>query len=83
MGAETNEPVTDPSDVAATLRKAGLPETLEVAEMRLEYGLRNGSNGEYVWPSLGLENAKKFRESGDVIVVREVISLAWREVRDA
>jgi hypothetical protein len=63
---------------AATLKKAGLPDHLEVSEMRLEYGIQD-VRGIKWFGYASRESAEEFSGDGDTILVREVISTEWRE----
>lgn len=64
---------------AAAAKKLGLPESVEYVEMRTEYGVREETG--MAWPYRSLAEAKeaKFSER-ETLVVREVITTAWREV---
>ena len=65
----------------ATLKKAGLPDHLEVAEMRLEYGVRD-SNGTEWWHLTSRQDAEELaNEEGEngALIVRDVIYTKARE----
>lgn len=65
----------------ATVKKAaGLPEHIKVAEMRLEYGVRD-ENGTDWWSYDGTyEDAERHAaEPGDKVLVREVVTTEARE----
>lgn len=62
---------------AAAAKKLGLPESVQVAEMHLEYGLRD-EHGQ-TWGGHTRHSAGKWLD-GETLVVREVITTAWREV---
>jgi len=58
--------------LAATLKKAGLPEHLEVSEMRLEYGIKDAAGTEW-FGYADRAAAEEFSGDGDTVIVREVI----------
>ena len=61
----------------ATLKKAGLPDHIEVAEMVLEYAIRD--KGGTVWQCVSRAEAEATSEDTDTVVVREKILTEWRE----
>ena len=74
---------------AAAAKKLGLPESVEYVEMRTEYGVRyTTATGEphVQWrglpKSVCADTAKDYAKAGmdGRVVVREVITTAWREV---
>lgn len=66
--------------LAATLKKAaGLPDHVKVAEMRLEYGVRDETGTEW-WGYTSWDKAREFTTSpSDIVVVREVLITEARE----
>lgn len=71
-----------PDYAAAAAKKAGLPETVQWAEVRTEYGLKEPDGTIWHVEDTTRERLEReFAESGDVTMAREVFTSAWREVR--
>lgn len=75
---------------AAAAKKLGLPESVEYVEMRTEYAVRymtDSGKPHVQWRDLSRELcealAKDYAKAGmgGRVVVREVITTAWREVK--
>lgn len=64
---------------AAAAKKLGLPESVEYVEMRTEYGVRVDS--ESTWAYRSRVDAEQACATSETLVVREVITTAWREVK--
>lgn len=64
--------------MATLKKKAGLPEHIEIAEMVLEYAIRD--KGGTVWQCVNRAEAEATSEDTDTVVVREKILTDWREV---
>lgn len=62
----------------ATLKKAGLPDHLDVSEMRLEYGIKDVAGTDW-WGYADRATAEEFAGDGDTIIVREHILTESRE----
>lgn len=61
----------------ATLKKAGLPDHLEVDSMTLEYAIEDGEG--QIWPCVSRAEAEDRLEDTDTVVVRETIHTVWRK----
>lgn len=65
---------------AAAAKKLGLPESVEYVEMRTEYGWAAPRGFEGIVAFARREDAEAMASVYGRVVVREVITTAWREV---
>lgn len=79
FGADGGTEAQQDEYLRATLKKAGLPEHLEVTEMEIEYGVKDTSDNIWLLPSRA-EAEEAAEAEDDTVVVREAIHTAWRPV---
>lgn len=77
FGADGGVEAQQDEYLQATLKKAGLPEHIEVSEMEIEYAIKDTSDN--IWACVSRAEAEEGVEEGDEILVRETIHTTWRK----